>query len=370
MSGPLRFFYLCSMIDIGEYDGYGRLDVVVSNGEGSPVHVKKDESKPKTIEEWVAKHMCFRYSTRAQKLTVEKAIDLGYLEDLTGNGRHLRLHGFRFEPGYDDVGVTYFTFMYNRQNVTAIGGELIYITNAIAYPMYNFMITGDIGERYKYEVRNLPEGVAIEWRSTYDASGEVLMRTAESGIYDLTFSIGVYYGFVTKNTGGFYIGSVSEECALKSAGLNGYGVVENFKPIYSIFMQCSYPMSSVESGACLMDASNSVDTYQPHCIILDGTGAAYYKGIGNGRTYIERVLNPKEGGTTAAELAGGEQHDFTCIFQGDVNEQPHCIFFNDANGQRPAAVSFVLAAAFDAPFDESIAEESEYIEHIENYYLG
>lgn len=237
--------------------------------------------------------------------------NLGYLPDITGQGRHLLLDGFAYEGmsginGYPVVFGTNKTWIILRPNSDNANYEVtpniikIYKSDnnsALLYsPVYNDGVIRKIRvPSFKLKVTGLKEGQTLGYKYVSESDRNLVsaMAIIRDGIYDIPQSYpiepdestpnGSWIGFIT-NTKGDYDATLevlSEyEGSLYFDGVNDYGTVQNLT--YGgkcLVSKLNYNLKS----SIIYDQRNTLDNTP------DTNTFALYIGNNNNNVYSERL---------------------------------------------------------------------------------
>lgn len=248
--------------------------------------------------------------------------NLGYLPDITGQGRHLLLNEFAYEGmsginGYPVVFGKNKTWIILRSNSDNANYEVtpniikIYKSDnnsALLYsPVYNDGVIRKISvPSFKLKVTGLKEGQTLGYKYVSESDRNLVstMAIIRDGIYDIPQSYPIepdestpnesWIGFIT-NTKGDYDATLevlSEyEGSLYFDGVNDYGTVKNLTyGVKSLLMKINWS----KNNSMLYDQRNNNNSYFgifTSNVDINGSKVFAYGARNNGSTYIDGVLN-------------------------------------------------------------------------------
>lgn len=248
--------------------------------------------------------------------------NLGYLPDITGQGRHLLLDGFAYEGmsginGYPVVFGTNKTWIILRPNSDNANYEVtpniikIYKSDnnsALLYsPVYNNGVIRKISvPSFKLKVTGLKEGQTLGYKYVSESDRNLVsaMAIIRDGIYDIPQSYpiepdestlnGSWIGFIT-NTKGDYdttLEILSEyEGSLYFDGINDYGTVQNLtyggKCLISK-LNYNFKSSIIYDQRSTLNNHPETNTF---ALVINTTNDNAYSTHLTGDVYIDNVLN-------------------------------------------------------------------------------
>lgn len=301
----------------------------------------------------------------------------GYLQDLSGRKRNMKLNNFLFAEmsgvgGYNDNFSNWRTDSNN--GAVKIESDSSIVIQSVKIE-YRGVLYQDSAKKatLKCNITGITEELKGKLIFRYtDAEGSKNI-TLENGYFELNSSeyegLSGWYGFTSKqpiDNCNITITQIPEyPGALVTDGVDDYGLVENLSSGVKMLFMTVNPMSA--NKILYAQRKQSTTTY-PFAIYNGSEVIAYNYMNPNGATYIDGILNK----SAKPNVLIGTKHVVTIVNDGvDSNNSKTPMFFNEQFANYYAKLAFYNSIAFDSiPTEADGFTEQELIDYVLTNIIG
>lgn len=303
----------------------------------------------------------------------------GYLQDLSGRKRNMKLNNFLFDMMSGVDGYKNESFETVPGNTNIKWKHLSYYSiqgkptqKATDFGLYRVKNNANKFLYLKWNIEGIQEGNKVYLAQYNNESTRIELTNGVSDIaLDTTNSDNPGYGYVVIISDQPYstditITQIPEyPGALVTDGVNDYGLVENLSSGVKMLFMTVNPMSA--NKILYAQRKQSTTTY-PFAIYNGGDEIAYNYMNPNGATYIDGILNK----SAKPNVLIGTKHVVTIVNDGvDSNNSKTPMFFNEQFANYYSKLAFYNSIAFDSiPSESDGFTEQELIDYVLTNIIG
>lgn len=303
----------------------------------------------------------------------------GYLQDLSGRERNMKLNNFLFDMMSGVDGYKNESFETVPGNTNIKWKHLSYYSiqgkptqKATDFGLYRVKNSANKFLKLKWNIEGIQEGNKVYLAQYNNENTRIELTNGVSDIaLDTTNSDNPGYGYVVIISDQPYstditITQIPEyPGALVTDGVDDYGLVENLSSGVKILFMTVNPMSA--NKILYAQRKQSTTTY-PFAICNGGDVIAYNYMNPNGATYIDGILNK----SAKPNVLIGTKHVVTIVNDGvDSNNSKTPMFFNEQFANYYSKLAFYNSIAFDSiPTEADGFTEQELIDYVLTNIIG
>lgn len=303
----------------------------------------------------------------------------GYLQDLSGRERNMKLNNFLFDMMSGVDGYKNESFETVPGNTNIKWKHLSYYSiqgkptqKATDFGLYRVKNSANKFLKLKWNIEGIQEGNKVYLAQYNNENTRIELTNGVSDIaLDTTNSDNPGYGYVVIISDQPYstditITQIPEyPGALVTDGVDDYGLVENLSSGVKILFMTVNPMSA--NKILYAQRKQSTTTY-PFAIYNGGDVIAYNYMNPNGATYIDGILNK----SAKPNVLIGTKHVVTIVNDGvDSNNSKTPMFFNEQFANYYSKLAFYNSIAFDSiPTEADGFTEQELIDYVLTNIIG
>nr|DAS82376.1 MAG TPA: hypothetical protein [Bacteriophage sp.] len=303
----------------------------------------------------------------------------GYLQDLSGRKRNMKLNNFLFDMMSGVDGYKNESFETVPGNTNIKWKHLSYYSiqgkptqKATDFGLYRVKNNANKFLYLKWNIEGIQEGNKVYLAQYNNESTRIELTNGVSDIaLDTTNSDNPGYSYVVIISDQPYstditITQIPEyPGALVTDGVDDYGLVENLSSGVKMLFMTVNPMSA--NKILYAQRKQSTTTY-PFAIYNGGDVIAYNYMNPNGATYIDGILNK----SAKPNVLIGTKHVVTIVNDGvDSNNSKTPMFFNEQFANYYSKLAFYNSIAFDSiPTEADGFTEQELIDYVLTNIIG
>lgn len=303
----------------------------------------------------------------------------GYLQDLSGRKRNMKLNNFLFDMMSGVDGYKNESFETVPGNTNIKWKHLSYYSiqgkptqKATDFGLYRVKNNANKFLYLKWNIEGIQEGNKVYLAQYNNESTRIELTNGVSDIaLDTTNSDNPGYGYVVIISDQPYstditITQIPEyPGALVTDGVDDYGLVENLSSGVKMLFMTVNPMSA--NKILYAQRKQSTTTY-PFAIYNGDDEIAYNYMNPNGATYIDGILNK----SAKPNVLIGTKHVVTIVNDGvDSNNSKTPMFFNEQFANYYSKLAFYNSIAFDSiPSESDGFTEQELIDYVLTNIIG